>query len=685
MAGAWTPSHWLHWNGPWSRASTLTPGTLVSRHLRLVRPVVDLGVQNTWVAEHLALKREVSVTFHVPGSSAASLTASADAEHLLGQSSALSHVRLAEPHFVHVIEQGTANGGVAFIVTELLEGMSLRHRLAHGHPLSLEEAEHVVTQVAGALATAHAAGVAHGSLCPEMLFLSEVLGKPFVKVLGLGATFDSADARASESATQAYTSPEQLLGATGRDGQGDLWALAVSLYELLTTILPFEAPTPAGVTVAICNAQFSAPSHYRADLPPAIDAWFARALSKSVTNRFRDAGALARAFALATGRGGAADQAATLAPSTRVGDEQDEDEMTVRWDVPGEWPATNPPRAGSVSGPNAPAALPSSSLPGAPPPLPNRIASSRPPPSLDSTAATGFSLSPPTSAALPRDSYLAAVASALAVPASSPAAALPASLPMRAAAPAVSAAAMSPAGMSLAAMSLAANATSSRALDRRLILAASLLSVLAVAAAWLYSSNGSSSSGSSQATKGAPALQAASDSTPIVAVTVRAEDLPEVGSDDEPAIANERELPQIIQTHDLPPAPEEGVEEGPSDVELTASDSPTARAGVPSSVARHVAAPSATRAVAGTTPRSTRSQTAGQATCNPPYYFDANNIRRLKLECLGGPVQKKHALTPAAPARNKPLAGNQARAGASCTPPYYFDRNNIRRLKLECL
>lgn len=161
-------------------------------------------------------------------------------------------------------------------------------------------------------------------------------------------------------------------------------------------------------------------------------------------------------------------------------------------------------------------------------------------------------------------------------------------------------------------------------------------------------------------------------------MTVRAKDLPEVGSEDDPAVASQRQLPEIIHTQDLPPAPEEGAEEASGDVERVAV-SPEASPSV---------SPGAARPAAGGAPRSARP--GAKASCTPPYYFDTNNIRRIKRECLGSsakataPVQKKHALTPAPP-RGKSLAGNQTRAGANCSPPYYFDRNNIRRLKLECL
>jgi hypothetical protein len=78
--------------------------------------------------------------------------------------------------------------------------------------------------------------------------------------------------------------------------------------------------------------------------------------------------------------------------------------------------------------------------------------------------------------------------------------------------------------------------------------------------------------------------------------------------------------------------------------------------------------------------------------CNPPYYFDSHGIRRLKSECLNGSgvIQGPYGavLTTNVSAKTagaaKGPSEKQARASASCTPPYYFD-GKIRRLKLECL
>jgi serine/threonine protein kinase len=299
-------------------------GVSITPRLRLLYPLQDGyrveegqldgdAALTTWVADHLGLGTRVEVTFaqarsmsvranqqpsnQAPGSGAASSTVSSEgASAAAFQSRARVTAQINEPHLVRILEQGTVKG-LPFIVTELLEGKSLRQRLLHG-PASLAEAQTVVVQACDALAKAHAYGIAHGGLCPDVLYLVEVAEQPFLKIGGFGVDPKAADASfvPSNVARNTYASPEQLLLDARSDARSDLWALAVSAYELLTTTLPFEATTPAGVTVAICNGQFALPSHYRADLPRAIDGWFATALAKDPAQRFADATEFARGF-----------------------------------------------------------------------------------------------------------------------------------------------------------------------------------------------------------------------------------------------------------------------------------------------------------------------------------------------------------------------------------------------------
>ena len=302
MAGAWKPAPWSRWSAPWARTLKLAPGTFITPQLRLVRPCAGADPETVWVADHLALEIQVAVTFArtnagsengAPGSAPVDLAA-VEAARFTRQ--AQFSARIGDPHVVQIFEHGVAKGGVPYIVTELLEGKGLRQRLMYGGPLSLAEAEAIVTQTAVALANAHAQQLTHGSLCPDNLFLIEAGGQTFVKIRNF-CSVNAAELQASPN--HAYLSPEQLLSSMSCSAQSDLWALAVTAYELLTTILPFEAPTTAGVTVAICNSQFSPPSHYRADLLADIDLWFARALAKEPLDRFRDARELAIGFSRA--------------------------------------------------------------------------------------------------------------------------------------------------------------------------------------------------------------------------------------------------------------------------------------------------------------------------------------------------------------------------------------------------
>jgi serine/threonine-protein kinase len=101
--------------------------------------------------------------------------------------------------------------------------------------------------------------------------------------------------------TPYYMSPEQVLSSKAVDFRCDLWALAVVAYTAVTGTLPFVAETLGALCVAISNGTFTAPTELRPDLPPALDAWFERALHRDPERRFGSARELAEAFQRAAG------------------------------------------------------------------------------------------------------------------------------------------------------------------------------------------------------------------------------------------------------------------------------------------------------------------------------------------------------------------------------------------------
>lgn len=641
-------------------------GAMMTPRLRLVRPVNDGRGANVWLADHLALATRVEVTF----AESAANDPSALRNELAAQARAFLDraevaARVNDPHVVLVLEQGEVSG-VPFVVTKALEGKSLRTRLLHG-PASLDEVQRVVRDAASTLGKAHSLGIAHGHLRPDCLFSTEAAGDAFLEIAGFGDAdavvsgggFSGAAAQPSavSPAHNPYASPEQLLHGTASDVRSDLWSLAVTVYELLTTTLPFEAATPAGVTVAICNAQFAKPSLYRADLPPGIDGWFDTALSKDPALRFRDAAEFVEGFERAL-----AAEVAPIAPpllddSLEMDDDGDEDEKTVKWDMPEDARAiTRPPLA---AGPATALARPILTKPLLPQPArraPNLAMVSTPgsvsaPPRASAGAVQASAALPPTlEPGVYLDSpYMASVMSALAVPHTAPEG-VPARVRRRSFG--IEGPLLTPDKTWLAALAFAAG----------------------VAVTWFaYDPEPEGdAAGNGEARQDGPIR------------TVSVDDLPRVEGDEE--------LPRIIQTSQLPRADDDDEAVAPLGGRAAAASE---RRGVPAQRVQALAAATPKPAAVSAAPARAKGTDSSASNCNPPYYFDSQGIRRLRSECLngGGVIQGPYgavlttnvsAKTAGAGKSSPGASEKQARASASCTPPYYFD-GKIRRLKLECL
>jgi serine/threonine protein kinase/tetratricopeptide (TPR) repeat protein len=207
---------------------------------------------------------------------------------------------LNHPNIITVHEIGEAEGR-RFIVTELVEGRTLREALAEG-PLDARDALDFCAQVAGALAKAHGAGIVHRDVKPENVMVDE---EGHVKVLDFGIAKrlqHSADVNteAPTSAqhvntaagvvlgTSTYMSPEQLRGMEV-DARTDIWSLGVVLYEALAGRPPFEASNYGDLVVSILHGEPPALSDLRDDMPEEIEAVLRRALAKDRGGRFPSA------------------------------------------------------------------------------------------------------------------------------------------------------------------------------------------------------------------------------------------------------------------------------------------------------------------------------------------------------------------------------------------------------------
>jgi tetratricopeptide (TPR) repeat protein len=196
------------------------------------------------------------------------------------------------PHILVIHDFGEVDGR-PFIVSELVEGDTLRERLARG-PIAPREALHVATQVAAALAAAHARGIVHRDIKPENVMIRpdgyiKVLDFGLMKLMPSGEVTDlTATEPGRVMGTPHYMSPEQARGMeTGPST--DVWSVGVLLYEMLAGRPPFSGPSGADVIAAILQAEPTPVVVHSPQMPEPLAQIVATALRKDSTQRYRSA------------------------------------------------------------------------------------------------------------------------------------------------------------------------------------------------------------------------------------------------------------------------------------------------------------------------------------------------------------------------------------------------------------
>jgi Tol biopolymer transport system component len=208
--------------------------------------------------------------------------------------SALNH-----PNIITIYEIGRAYSQT-YIVTEFIEGMTLRKRISRGR-LQWREAVDLAIQIATALFAAHSHGIVHRDIKPENVMLRT---DGYVKVLDFGLAKlleptsqgepgpeDSTVANINTEpgailGTVAYMSPEQLRRQE-LDGQTDIWSLGVVLYEMLAGCAPFHQLTKTDLIVSIVERQPPSLSDLASELPSELERIVLKTLRKDKQERYR--------------------------------------------------------------------------------------------------------------------------------------------------------------------------------------------------------------------------------------------------------------------------------------------------------------------------------------------------------------------------------------------------------------
>jgi serine/threonine-protein kinase len=200
--------------------------------------------------------------------------------------------RIDHPNVVTLLEVREA-GDRIYLVMEFLRGESLRARLARGR-LDVSAAIELIVPAMNGIAAAHQAGVVHRDLKPDNIFLCQAPdGSPLeAKVLDFGVSSIMAGL-GNSTLTQAgallgspaYMSPEQIKNPHNVDHRTDVYALGVTLYEMLAGFRPFQGEHHAALITAIQTQEPKPLSRARAGLPPGLEAVVLRALSRDPAKR----------------------------------------------------------------------------------------------------------------------------------------------------------------------------------------------------------------------------------------------------------------------------------------------------------------------------------------------------------------------------------------------------------------
>jgi Tol biopolymer transport system component len=205
---------------------------------------------------------------------------------------------LNHPNIVALHDVGEASG-VSYVVTELLQGDTLRDRLRSG-PLPARKALEIASSVLDGLAAAHGRGIAHRDLKPENIFITS---DDQVKILDFGlAKLVSGEPHLAGSAfgpsthttpgailgTIGYMAPEQVRGLA-TDALADIFSFGAILYEMLSGARAFTGATPADVLSAILNADPPDATLTEKGVAPSITVVIRRCLEKDPRHRFQSA------------------------------------------------------------------------------------------------------------------------------------------------------------------------------------------------------------------------------------------------------------------------------------------------------------------------------------------------------------------------------------------------------------
>lgn len=268
------------------------------------------GFGTVYRAEEPALHRSVAVKIMPP--------VQGDETDRIGRELQALGPLSGHPHIVMVHGTGTTSGGSPYIVMELMTRGSLADRLEQGGPIPWDEAVAIGVQIAGALETAHRAGILHRDLKPENILVSG-LGEVKLADFGIARVEGTNQTRTAAVTTSvAFAAPEILAGDRPTPAS-DVYGLAAAVYTLIAGTSPFARDTDESMLPMLNRIAVEPAPDLRAHgVPPEVCTVIERALAKEAAGRQTTALEFARDLQAAQQALGIAQTQAMVAEETNT-------------------------------------------------------------------------------------------------------------------------------------------------------------------------------------------------------------------------------------------------------------------------------------------------------------------------------------------------------------------------------
>jgi serine/threonine-protein kinase len=260
--------------------------TLAARY-RLVRRLGSGGMAVVYLARHVMIERlsAIKILRQDLGMNVS------HRERFLREARAVN--RINHPNIIEITDFGE-DGGLVYLVMEFVEGDSLQTALQVGR-FDLARSVGIALQIASALGRAHELGVIHRDLKPENVLLVSRGGSEFAKLtdFGIAKIVDAPAITFTEQrfGTPGYIAPEYIEGNPAT-AAGDLYALGVVTYQMVTGSLPFDAKVPVELLALALKADPVKPSARVDGVPADLEELILRMIARRPADRPRDAHAI---------------------------------------------------------------------------------------------------------------------------------------------------------------------------------------------------------------------------------------------------------------------------------------------------------------------------------------------------------------------------------------------------------